>query len=95
VPTALLKNRLAAPRALPPGGRPSDEELGFTPALSAETAGRLWLAEPGFGSFLQMDGALGSTTGSFPGSSPSRDRRSWPTTRTSSTWSLRSFISCT
>lgn len=31
VPTSMLKNRLKDPRDMPPGGRPSDEELGIEP----------------------------------------------------------------
>jgi penicillin amidase len=49
VPPELLLNKLREPRDLPPGGRPSDEELGDIPyALEADAAFDLLLADASF-----------------------------------------------
>ncbi|OGP58117.1 MAG: hypothetical protein A2V67_05530 [Deltaproteobacteria bacterium RBG_13_61_14] len=60
VPTEMLKNKLAAPRDLPAGGKPSDQELGDQLPLSAQAATRLALAEAAFRSVLQINPSLGS-----------------------------------
>jgi penicillin G amidase len=60
VPTDLLKNRLAKPRALPPGGRPSAEEIGFTPSLSADDALKVLASQRTFMRALALDDAFGS-----------------------------------
>lgn len=60
VPADLLKNKLAAPRDIPPGGRPSDAELGFTPALSADAALNLADAFAAVRSILAVDDTIGS-----------------------------------
>jgi penicillin amidase len=60
VPPELLKNRLAVPRDLPPGGRPSDRELGFSPTLSARAALDLLQAENAVKLALHLDAGMGS-----------------------------------
>lgn len=60
VPAELLGNRLARPRGLPPGGRPSPEELGLTPALSADHALAILADRRAFMRALALDEAFGS-----------------------------------
>jgi len=60
VPPDLLKNKLAVPRDLPPGGRPSDAELGNVNTLSADAAGALYLAETAVKTFLYNEYPLAS-----------------------------------
>lgn len=49
VPPELLENKLASPRGLPPGGRPSRAEMGYgigdLPSLSRDAAAKILLAE--------------------------------------------------
>jgi len=60
VPKEILANKLASPRALPPGGRPSDEELGEAPALTGNAAMKLLLAEQAVRLALRIDPSFGS-----------------------------------
>jgi len=60
VPTDILKNRLAAPRNLPPGGRPSDAEVGFQTTLTASAASKLMEAESIYRQALGANFSLGS-----------------------------------
>jgi penicillin amidase len=60
VPPELLTNKLAVPRSLPPGGRPSDQELGETPSLSGDAALKLLLAEQAVRLALRLDPSFGS-----------------------------------
>ncbi len=62
VPTEILKNKLDTPRDLPPGGRPSQEEMGYSLPLSAEHAKALLLAERTFSRSLNMHGSFGSNS---------------------------------
>jgi len=61
VPPELLQNKLAQPRALPPGGRPSDQELGFAfDRLSADAALKLLAEESSLKKALYVDNPLAS-----------------------------------
>lgn len=60
VPTEMLHNRLDQPRDIPPGGRPSDQELGLSPQLSAGEATRMLQTELGLRSLIRADSSLGS-----------------------------------
>jgi penicillin G amidase len=58
VPKELLRNRLPAPRELPPGGRPSEAELGYSFAdlnLTAEAAEKIQRAETAIKTALYVD----------------------------------------
>ena len=60
VPADLLKNRLDQPRDLPPGGKPSDAELGLVPELSADDAKALLLSSNTFRQVLGFVKGIGS-----------------------------------
>ncbi|MFO8058551.1 MAG: penicillin acylase family protein, partial [bacterium] len=60
VPTSMLKNRLDTPRDIPPGGRPSQEEIGYELDLSAGAASTLLAAERLYRQALNIDPAIGS-----------------------------------
>ena len=60
VPTEMLQNKLAKPRALPPGGRPSDEELGLKLPLSGQAALKLFEAGNRLQAALALDAPLAS-----------------------------------
>jgi penicillin amidase len=61
VPPELLKNKLAHPRDLPPGGRPSAAELGYDfDKLSADAALKLLAAESSLKKLLYVDYPLAS-----------------------------------
>ncbi len=61
VPPELLENKLDTPRDLPPGGRPSDEELGDIPdTLAADHALDFMMAEQNFRKALDIENRLAS-----------------------------------
>ena len=60
VPNDMLKNKLQTPRDLPPGGRPSDAELGYTGPLSSEAAFVLAKSVKDFKTALYIDTPLAS-----------------------------------
>jgi len=60
VPTEYLENRLPTPRDLPPGGRPSDDEIGFVPEFGAEAALMMAFAEGAYRKALFLDPTMGS-----------------------------------
>ncbi len=60
VPPELLKNKLDLPRDLPPGGRPSAEELGFAPELTSRAALSLLEAVQGMNRAMGADDSFGS-----------------------------------
>lgn len=62
VPTELLHNRLETPRELPPGGRPSDFELGAMPPLSGADARRMLFAHRLHQRALRLDSEIGSNS---------------------------------
>ncbi len=60
VPTSMLQNRLDTPRDIPPGGRPSPDEVGYDLSLSADAASALLAAEHLYRRALNIDPAMGS-----------------------------------
>jgi len=60
IPPDLLQNKLASPRNLPPGGRPLQEELGYSLALAAEDASFMLTGFMGLRSLMQMPEAHAS-----------------------------------
>jgi len=63
VPTDMLKNKLSSPRDLPPGGRPSDQELGFSSSsmsMSGDAALKLAEADLKFKHTLFIDAPMAS-----------------------------------
>lgn len=60
IPPELLHNKLPVPRALPPGGRPPQEELGDTVPLSSKEAGMLFTGLLGLRTLMHMPEAHAS-----------------------------------
>jgi len=60
VPPDMLHNALSEPRDIPPGGRPSEREIGYDLPLDASAASALYLADAAVRRAFGADGSMGS-----------------------------------